>query len=60
MLEAVPNVSEGRDAEAIAEIGAAFSTGAALLDVHSDADHHRSVFTLARQEITAVICPTER
>ena len=47
-LLAIPNVSEGRDAEAIAAIGAAFaSTGARLLDVHSDADHHRSVFTLA-------------
>ncbi len=47
MLEAVPNVSEGRDTRAIAEIGAAFAIGTALLDVHSDADHHRSVFTLA-------------
>ncbi len=47
MLEAVPNVSEGRDAAAIAEIGRAFGRDAALLDVHSDADHHRSVFTLA-------------
>ena len=47
MLEAVPNVSEGRDAAVIAEIGRAFGRDAALLDVHSDADHHRSVFTLA-------------
>lgn len=47
MLEAVPNVSEGRDADAIAAIGAAFSTPARLLDVHSDPDHHRSVYTLA-------------
>jgi glutamate formiminotransferase/glutamate formiminotransferase/formiminotetrahydrofolate cyclodeaminase len=47
-LLAVPNVSEGRDRAAIDAIGAAFaSTGAALLDVHSDPDHHRSVFTLA-------------
>ena len=44
-LLAVPNVSEGRDADAIARIGAAF--GVPLLDVHSDPDHHRSVFTLA-------------
>ncbi len=50
MLEAVPNVSEGRDAAAIAEIGRAFSRDAALLDVHSDADHHRSVFTLAGED----------
>ena len=49
-LLAVPNVSEGRDAEAIAAIGAAFSsTGARLLDVHSDPDHHRTVFTLAAE-----------
>ena len=47
MLEAVPNVSEGRDARAIEEIGHAFASRATLLDVHADADHHRSVFTLA-------------
>ena len=47
MLEAVPNVSEGRDPAAIAAIGQAFSTSARLLDVHSDPDHHRAVFTLA-------------
>ncbi len=47
MLEAVPNVSEGRDTGAIAAIGAAFSSTAQLLDVHSDPDHHRSVYTLA-------------
>jgi glutamate formiminotransferase/glutamate formiminotransferase/formiminotetrahydrofolate cyclodeaminase len=47
-LLAIPNVSEGRDAEAIAAIGAAFtSTGARLLDTHSDPDHHRTVYTLA-------------
>jgi glutamate formiminotransferase len=45
-LESVPNVSEGRDAKAIASIGQAFATGARLLDVHSDPDHHRSVYTL--------------
>jgi glutamate formiminotransferase / 5-formyltetrahydrofolate cyclo-ligase len=44
-LLAVPNVSEGRDATAIGLIGAAF--GGRMLDVHSDPDHHRSVFTLA-------------
>lgn len=47
MLEAVPNVSEGRDASTIASIGNAFASSARLLDVHSDVDHHRSVFTLA-------------
>jgi glutamate formiminotransferase/glutamate formiminotransferase/formiminotetrahydrofolate cyclodeaminase len=46
-LESVPNVSEGRDGTAIAAIGEALSSNARLLDVHSDSDHHRSVFTLA-------------
>lgn len=46
-LESVPNVSEGRDAQALKAIAAAFTSGGArLLDVHSDADHHRSVLTL--------------
>jgi glutamate formiminotransferase len=49
VLEAVPNVSEGREASAIAAIGRAFASRAALLDVHSDADHHRSVYTLAAE-----------
>jgi glutamate formiminotransferase len=47
VLEAVPNVSEGRAASVIDAIGTAFASSARLLDVHSDADHHRSVFTLA-------------
>lgn len=48
-LLAVPNVSEGRDAESIAAIAAAFAgSGAArVLDVHSDRDHHRTVLSLA-------------
>jgi glutamate formiminotransferase len=50
VLEAVPNVSEGRDRAVVDAIGAAFATSAALLDVHSDADHHRSVFTLVGDE----------
>ena len=56
ILLAVPNVSEGRDPAAIERIGAAFAPSrpsaaqvdpVRLLDVHSDPDHHRSVFTLA-------------
>jgi glutamate formiminotransferase len=46
-LLAVPNVSEGRDAARIALLERAFSTGVDLLDCHSDADHNRTVFTLA-------------
>ena len=45
-LEAVPNFSEGRDRATIAAIGEALSGGVRLLDVHSDPDHNRSVFTL--------------
>jgi glutamate formiminotransferase / 5-formyltetrahydrofolate cyclo-ligase len=48
-LMAVPNFSEGRDEGTVRAIGDALASGGAvrLLDVHSDADHHRSVFTLA-------------
>jgi glutamate formiminotransferase / 5-formyltetrahydrofolate cyclo-ligase len=49
MLLAVPNVSEGRDAAAIAAMGQAFAP-ARLLDTHSDPDHGRSVFTLAARQ----------
>lgn len=49
MLMSVPNVSEGVDEAAIGEIGEAFRP-ARLLDIHSDADHHRSVFTLASKQ----------
>jgi glutamate formiminotransferase / 5-formyltetrahydrofolate cyclo-ligase len=45
VLECVPNVSEGRDALVLDALAAA--CGASLLDVHTDPDHHRSVFTLA-------------
>ncbi len=45
MLECVVNVSEGRDATVVAAIADAGRD--ALLDVHSDPDHHRSVLTLA-------------
>jgi glutamate formiminotransferase len=45
-LESVPNVSEGRDPEVVEDIGNAFGAQARLLDVHADADHHRSVYTL--------------
>jgi glutamate formiminotransferase len=44
-LLAVPNVSAGRDPTTVAEIASAFD--ARLLDVHTDPDHNRSVFTLA-------------
>jgi glutamate formiminotransferase len=46
VLESVPNFSEGRDADVVEALRVALSTPARLLDVHVDADHHRSVFTL--------------
>ena len=46
MLESVPNFSEGRDSEVVDALRAALGAPARLLDVHLDADHHRSVFTL--------------
>ncbi len=55
MLEAVPNVSEGRDASVVASVGAAFAGRAALLDVHSDGDHNRSVYTLAAGDDVALV-----
>jgi glutamate formiminotransferase len=45
-LESVPNFSEGRDAAVIKAIGRALAEKAELLDVHTDADHNRTVFTL--------------
>ena len=49
-LESVPNFSEGRDPATIDAIGAALAAHARLLDVHSDPDHNRSVFTLVGDE----------
>jgi glutamate formiminotransferase len=49
-LESVPNFSEGRDRATVDAIGEALSAHARLLDVHADADHNRSVFTLVGSE----------
>jgi glutamate formiminotransferase/glutamate formiminotransferase/formiminotetrahydrofolate cyclodeaminase len=46
-LVAVPNFSEGRSAETIAALHDALARHAVVLDVHTDPDHNRSVFTLA-------------
>jgi glutamate formiminotransferase len=43
---AAPNVSEGRDTAVLEHVERGFAP-ARLLDVHADADHGRSVFTLA-------------
>jgi glutamate formiminotransferase len=45
-LLAVPNVSEGRDLARVEALESDFAHGVALLDVHSDPVHNRSVFTL--------------
>jgi glutamate formiminotransferase len=45
VLECVVNLSEGRRPPVIEAIAA--EAGPLLLDVHTDADHHRAVFTLA-------------
>jgi len=46
-LLAVPNVSEGKDEELLGRLQGAFARKVRLLDRHTDADHGRSVFTLA-------------
>ncbi len=46
MIECVPNFSEGRKTETMARImDAIASTGATVLDRHTDTDHNRSVIT---------------
>ena len=47
IVECVPNFSEGRDRNKIDEIAAAISSveDVYVLDIHMDADHHRSVIT---------------
>ncbi len=49
LIEAIPNISEGRRPEVVRAIAdaAASVPGVALLDCSSDASHHRSVLTLA-------------
>jgi glutamate formiminotransferase / 5-formyltetrahydrofolate cyclo-ligase len=44
-LLTVPNISEGRDRAVIEAIAPAF--GLPVLNIHSDPDHHRTVFTVA-------------
>jgi glutamate formiminotransferase / 5-formyltetrahydrofolate cyclo-ligase len=57
-LEAVPNFSEGRDSSVVKAIGRAIAECAELLDVHTDVDHNRTVFTLvgdARRLVEALV-----
>jgi glutamate formiminotransferase len=48
VLECVVNLSEGRSPDILGAL--IRSGGTALLDVHTDPDHHRSVFTLVGRE----------
>jgi glutamate formiminotransferase len=66
-LESVPNFSEGRDAATLDALAGVLSTRARLLDIHADADHNRSVFTLVADDddlveavAAAVACAVER
>lgn len=52
IFECVVNVSEGRDDTVLADLAAAAAP--ALLDLHKDPDHHRSVFTLAGRADTVI------
>lgn len=60
LLECVPNVSEGRNRETIKALAAVLraAPSVSLLDVSSDADHNRSVFTFVG-EPEAVVSATE-
>jgi glutamate formiminotransferase len=53
-LESVPNFSEGRDAATIDALRGASAAHADVLDVHTDADHNRSVFTLVGDDTALV------
>ena len=66
-LETVPNFSEGRDRATIDALAEALGSRARLLDVHADADHNRSVFTLVgsgdelvESLLAGIACAAER
>ena len=66
-LESVPNFSEGREQATIDALAGALGSRARLLDVHSDEDHNRSVFTLVGSEdelvaalLAGIACAQER
>lgn len=48
LLECVINLSEGRDAALLSRLRA--EAGPPCVDVHTDPDHHRSVFTLVGED----------
>lgn len=56
VIECVVNISEGRDDAVLAAL--ADSAGAALLDLHRDPDHHRSVLTLVGVDAVRAVART--
>lgn len=56
MFEAVPNVSEGRDQATIEEMSSAIrrTDGVRLLNVSSDEDHNRTVFTFVSDDASGI------
>jgi len=66
-LESVPNFSEGRDRGTIAALRDALARSGDVLDVHTDVDHNRSVFTLVAPDealiealLAGIACARER
>jgi glutamate formiminotransferase len=56
-LESVPNFSEGRNSEVIGALEQSLARPGRLLDIHTDWDHHRSVFTIvgSRDELVETL-----
>ncbi|MBG0771018.1 MAG: glutamate formiminotransferase, partial [Anaerolineaceae bacterium] len=53
IVECIPNFSEARRPEVVAEIMAAITqeTGVRVLDQHSDIDHNRTVITFVGEPV---------
>jgi len=62
MFECIPNISEGRDASTIDAVAGAIrgTAGVQLLNIHSDPDHNRSVFTYISDDADAILEATLR
>lgn len=62
MFECVPNISEGRNQATIDAVADAVrgTAGVHLLNIHSDPDHNRSVFTYVSESADAIAAATLR
>src|SRR5688572_11552657 len=62
MFECVPNISEGRNQATIDAVADAIrgTAGVHLLNIHSDPDHNRSVFTYVAETADAIAAATLR